>query len=133
MRILQSTYRAALAIAATVPIAELAGACLIGIEDVVDATDFVALSGWASRAGDGDGSEKGRENDGELHFDSFGKVALSLLLLLCLLVLDDESNYQWGKDLLILGFSICGGVGLRKSRLLVPQYELLRKVFAHRN
>lgn len=60
IRNLHSTYRAALAIPAAVPVAELAGECLIGLEDVVDATDLVTLSGWASRAGDGDGSEKGR-------------------------------------------------------------------------
>jgi hypothetical protein len=60
MRSLQSTHRATLAIPAAVPVAELAGACLIGLEDVVDAAAFVTLSDWARRAGDGDGSEKGR-------------------------------------------------------------------------
>jgi hypothetical protein len=79
IRSLQSTYRATLAIPAAVPVAELAGVCLVGLEDAVDATGFVAFSGWARRAGDGDGSEKGRWNDGELHLDGFGKVALSLL------------------------------------------------------
>jgi hypothetical protein len=35
--------------------------------------------------------------------------------------------------LLLVGFSTCENVRFRLSMLLVPQYELLRKVFANRN